>query len=445
MTEILFSFDTEDYVNARGAEGILGAAELLHKAGVKGNFVLVARLAQALVKWGRTDVIDALQNHELGLHSLSHTYHPCINEYTDLEDFEEAKKILLEQENEGRRIISEIFGERTYAAACPPGHNVSYVAHYGYAEMGIPLYCGDFLIDPIHGRHIFGLNVTCTDYHLCLDHWLRYGTKADIDAKLEEIAQNKDMFIFYHHPHTAYLAEHPDILNFNGKNVPEEEWVLSPNLPEEDTKRFYENFAYLVEKLKADPRFHLTTYSEFAKKYCYAERTIERDQLPELKKQLEEYFFPVTTPDSYCISDILLACRDFLTGKDSHKCGNVYGFLETPYEISRPVTVTADDIRASAEQIGDGFLPQSIVVGQQEIGLRDWLFAAMEVLEGAETVTLQPAPWQIDMDQFPKLRDMNMKGAWIFWDKLEDKYLSDRFRMQSWTFRLPKDTQRTIF
>ena len=60
MTYIVFSFDTEDYVNPHAADGILRCAEILRSEGIRGCFNVVAKLAEALVKWGRQDVIDAL-------------------------------------------------------------------------------------------------------------------------------------------------------------------------------------------------------------------------------------------------------------------------------------------------------------------------------------------------------------------------------------------------
>jgi len=445
MTEIFFSFDTEDYVNEAAADGILRTAQILRKEGIRGCYNVVGWLAEALVKWGRWDIIEELKHHEIETHSLAHSYHPTINEYTDIADFDKAMEAFLEREQKSLKILQDTFGITSVPAACPPGDSVSYVAHYGYADMGISVYDGDLLRDPVRGRHIFACNIACLDYHMGLDSYLLQCTKADIDAKLEEIASQKDMFVMYHHPQKGIVTEFCDILNFNGENVPEDQWKLSALRDPEERERFYENFAYLVHKVKHDPRFRILTYGEFAQLHCKDVRVIRPADLTGLKQQLQEHFFPVTMPESYCISDILLACRDFLQGKQEHLCEKVYGFLETPYAISEAVTVTAQEVRDAAAAIGDGFLPTKLQVGNQQIGVGDWLWAAMEVLEGAESVTLQPRPWQIDMDQFPKTRDLNLKGSWVHSASFEDRYLSERFRLQSWTYRLPKNTPRLIF
>ena len=141
-------------------------------------------------------------------------------------------------------------------------------------------------------------------------------------------------------------------------------------------------------------------------------------------------------PMSLSLSDMMLACRDFLSGKNEHLCGDVYGFLDKPYEISTPITVSADDIIASCEQIKDGeFLPHKIKVGEEYIGPRDWLYAALDVILGAPCVEISPNPQLPCLNCMPEVRDSDFKGTWQHSDSFEDKYLSDRLRYQSYTMR----------
>ena len=107
--------------------------------------------------------------------------------------------------------------------------------------------------------------------------------------------------------------------------------------------------------------------------------------------------------------------------------------------------MSADEVRASAAQVGDYFLATEVEVGDKRLGMGDWLRAAMAVVCGAEQVTLEPAPWQIDMDQFPQVRDQVLSDGWIHCKSFRDNYLSHRARLQSWTFRLPRGTARKIF
>ncbi|MBQ4050955.1 MAG: hypothetical protein IJD13_04940, partial [Oscillospiraceae bacterium] len=210
--------------------------------------------------------------------------------------------------------------------------------------------------------------------------------------------------------------------------------------------KFEENFRFFVEALQADPRFNIVTYKDIAEKYDASGRVIRKEDIPVLKAALEEDFFPVTVPDTYCLSDIFLACRDLLCGKEAHECGYVYGFLEAPYAVPQPVKVTAEEMRESAEKMDfDRFLPTVIEVGGKKLGPADWLRAALQILSGGEQAVVVPDRWQIDLNEFPHLRDLNLKCSWVHSPDFEDRWLSDRLRLQSWTIRLPKGSPRKIF
>ncbi len=446
MTNIIFSFDTEDFVNPIGAEGILRSAKLLEEENVRGNFVMVGKLAQALENWGRTDVIEALKYHEIGLHSLGHTYHPTINEYTDCEDYKEARANFMQREIEGKAILSRMFDRDDFACGCPPGNSTSYVAHYGYEELGATVYAGDEICDKKCSRPLAFCNTYSLDYPACIEFLIPFWGEKEFEERLEIMA-GYDTYILSHHPQTAFvqLNQFWDALNFQGKNTDPEQYVLSDPQDPKFTARFYEGFRKLVRMIKADPRFRIVTYSDIAREQNYA-RELRRDQLPAVAKQLEEKFFPVTLPESLCLHDILFACRDFLFGADSYKPGKAYGFLDTPYAITAPVTVTKAELTESAKQLSQGeFLPLSIDVCGKKLGPADWMRAAIAVLAGADEVTVQPGEWQIDFDQFPMLKEMNYKGTWMHADSFEDKYLSKRYKLQTWTIRLPRGSARLVF
>ncbi len=447
MTDIVFSFDVEDYVNPAGADSVLRYAQILRSEHIRGCFNVVGKYAQKLKEWGREDVIEALKYHEIETHSLTHSFHPTINEYTDIEDYDAAEAEFLKQEQECLEILKETFGIDSVASACPPGSNTSYVAHYGYAKMGIPVYDGDTLRELNRARPVNACNIWTTDYHFLMGYKFRKMDEDAIKAHFDEVAQTKDLYICYSHPNMVSFNESWDEVNYWGGNLHEDGWVPSTPRDPEEVELIFSRFTYLVRLLKADPRFRITTYGDMAKELNAQKRVINKDTLCHLKAQLDEYFFPVTLPDSYCIADVFHACREMLLGAEEHECGWVQGFLEEPFAITSPVTVTQAELVESAKRIpADGWLPRSIIVGSSILGIADWLRAALAVLcGGVKVVTVQPDVWQIDMDQFPNLRDRTYKGVWIHWDQLEDNYLSDRLRLQAWTFRLPKGSARKVW
>ncbi len=450
MTNVIFSFDTEDYVNPHAADGILNSARILHRAGIKGCYNVVGMLAEALKKWGRQDIIDELrEHHEFSLHSNRHSLHPTINEYSDLADPYAAIEAVMEDERRGIEAICRVFGitPDQITTACPPGISTSYAAHYAYAKMGFESYDGDILYDERLSRPVFFCNLASIRYNIGIAKILFTADEAFIRDYVEKYVIPADVFVFYHHPQLALCSTYCDVDNFDGVNTPPEKWVMSPKRTPEAIEKFYHNFQYLVDLLRNDPRCNITTYRTLAKTFK-AERVITREMLPDLRRQLEAEFFPVTVPDSFSLADILLACRDFLMGKETHACKNVYGFVDTPYAATEPVTLCAEEIRTLAAQFKDEkFLPEVLCIGDKRIGPADWLRAALAVLsDGTESYTVTPnAPWQIDLDQFPEYRDTQYKGTWVHCKSFEDRYLSHRGRLQSWTIRLPKDTDRMIY
>ncbi len=451
MTKIIFSFDTEDYVDRPAADMILRHAEILRGHRVRGCFNVVGWLAESLEKWDRVDVIDALKYHEIDTHSLSHSYHPTINEYTDIADYEAARAIFLRNEKEGNEILRRVFGIDEIPAACPPGNCVSYVAHYGWAELGHKVFDGDLLIDAVRNRPVGYCNMLSLHYTSVMEQRLIHvdgdrhiATEEELKNWLDEIAQY-DVYILSNHPNRAMYAKHWDDVNFYGENTPAEQWKEPERIPTELTDAYFRLLDELIRMIQADSRFQTVTYGDIARENSEP-RAIRRADLQEIGEQIAEEFFPVTLPDSFCLSDIFHACHAFLCGEEVFPCGTVYGFLEEPFAVSSPVTVTAEEVRRGAEKIpAGGFLPLKIQAGSHTLGPADWMRAALRVINGEDTVLVEPAPWQIDLGQFPMLKDLSLRKNWVNVKDMEDRYVSNRNRLQSWTIRLPKGSCRKIY
>ena len=82
-TEVMFFFDTEDFVAEKSSDAAKKLAEICTEEGVVGHFAVVGLLAKRLMKDGRTDVIEALNQNEVGTHTYGHTLHPNICEMAE--------------------------------------------------------------------------------------------------------------------------------------------------------------------------------------------------------------------------------------------------------------------------------------------------------------------------------------------------------------------------
>lgn len=444
MTDIIFSFDTEDFTSSRAADGILYEANLFREEGVRGCFQVVGLLAKQLKAWGRQDVIEALSHHEIDTHTYGHTLHPMINEYTDIEDFYKAQDELIRQESLGIEYIKDTFGIDKVYSACPPGNQKSYVAMYGYHKMGIPIYADTFC-DVKEGTGAFFCNMFHVYYYFGIEWFLRDATEDDIKAKLDDLAK-RERAVIYTHPNMIIKSDFWDAVNYHKENlVPFGKWIEPEDLPPEITKKVLDGMRKLIRFIKADPRFRITTYKELSEELkADGERVVDISFVKKMHSHLQKSLFPMQAPISLSLSDMTLACRDFLLGKKEHLCGDVYGFLDKPYEIKEKIIVTKDELIKSCDQINDGeFLPSQIKVGDNIIGPADWLYASLEALLGKDEIEVLPKPQLPSLDCMPEVRDSAFKGTWQHSDSFEDKYLSDRLRYQSFTMRF-RTKSRTV-
>ena len=73
--------DTEDYLLPADDDATKRLCEMLTERGIRATFKLVGEKARVLERRGRTDVIAALQKHDIGYHSDFHSVHPTPTEY----------------------------------------------------------------------------------------------------------------------------------------------------------------------------------------------------------------------------------------------------------------------------------------------------------------------------------------------------------------------------
>lgn len=437
MTEVIFSFDTENFTSNRGADGILNEAELLRKAGVKGCFCITGLLAEQLKNWGRDDVINALKKHELSLHTYGHSLHPVIDEYTDIEDYEAALAEFLKQETKAEDMVKDILKVDKLETTCPPGAQKSYVMLYGYADMGYPSFASSYA--PEDGTEAYYCNICQLYYSHCLECFLFDAEKEDLVKLLDDIADKKRV-IFYTHPDMSIYTTHWDIVNYNGYNKhPFGEWEFPPEREKKVQEKFLANFKTLIELLKADSRFKFTTYGEITEKLnSEDERTITPDDIFDIRKTLRENFAPISMPCSLSVADVFDAVISFLKGEKKYTCGKVYGFLSEPYAVKETIKISADDIIEAAKSLKwTKFLPTEIKVGDVKIGPADFLFAAMDVICGDNAVTIEPKNQISNLDILPFVRDKVFESKWLHGPDFKDEFLSDRLYYQAWTLRVP--------
>ena len=93
---IYLTFDCEDFINTKSIFTLQRILELLQKYNLKGIFFVTGHFAEKLSDF--PSILNLLNNHEIGYHTSSHSVRPTLLEYTDVEDYDVAKRISLERE-----------------------------------------------------------------------------------------------------------------------------------------------------------------------------------------------------------------------------------------------------------------------------------------------------------------------------------------------------------
>lgn len=438
-TRVMFWLDTEDYTSDRSNDAIVGIARTLEAEGVKGHFVVVGQCCKFFMENKRYDVIEALRHHIVGTQSLYHSFHPNITEMSDLEDYDEAYARVLAEESECAGMIKAVLGVDSLTVSDWPGDGASYVADDVMADMGV-IFHGDSGVFEGASDAVWYQN------RLHIPYWSpfgldnlnpRYGSKYDLDKELDRLAEQK-LVCLYSHPHMAVRQEHWDIPHFNkGNLVKFGEWLPATPVPQSETDEYYRRLGALVRRIKADPRFEISDVEQLRSE-LKPRKEITLNDIPAIRSALTADFGPVSVPASWSVADCFQAVVHLLNGEKSYAPDKVYGFLDAPAGVSKPVTLRAKDIRKAAAEIDiSRHLPASIRVGRKTIGPADFLFAALEVLQtGARKVRVEPREQLGDIAaKLPALATFRQDGWTTYSPEFKDDYLSDRLRLQFWTLR----------
>ena len=133
MHKILLTFDTEDFISVGSIPGLRRLLEILKKNDLTAMFFISGHMAEKLSDF--PNLLELLDSHLIGYHSSSHSVHPTLFEFTDVESYEEALKISIHRETahinplsgeiEGKggiHALRDIFPGKDIEAFRAPGH-----------------------------------------------------------------------------------------------------------------------------------------------------------------------------------------------------------------------------------------------------------------------------------------------------------------------------------
>ena len=438
VTDLLFFYDTEAFTARDAAQGVLEIANIMSEEGVTATFALVGKMAEALDRWGRQDVLKAMARHEIATHTWGHTYHPTTTEMADVADYDLAYRTIRAQEEEAVAMLKKyVPGLKDVVSFVPPGNNEPYVAQYIYRDLGMKFTCGGSYCPNERGDQWY-CGMLQIPYVCTFEDFLPGHRPCDPEKFAAQLAKAKRAVI-YCHPQKVIDKEFWDILNFNGKNPPEgEPYRQAEKWTPAETAQYLDGIRKVTRYLKNDPRFRIVTPSQLAAEQKPRERMRLAD-VTFLRDELKRDFGPIDR-SGWCLCDVFRGAVLFLRGETCYDPSREFGFLEKPVGVTSPCVVTAADMKAAAAKIDlGGFLPSAIDVGGMRLGPRDFLMAALEILAtGAPTAKVEPIADQLgSFRAMPRLeKTVYTRKSWCVYSfDLKDDYVSDRLRLQLWTLR----------
>jgi len=281
-------FDVEDLCWPDSDDITLDLATRLTQHGVQGTFFVVGEKARLFAARGRTDIIAALQAHDLASHTTSHSIHPTVAEYLADADWEEGVLRAMDEEAVGLTTLERVFG-RAPTAWGQAGGSWGPQIHTAMARLNTPVV--------VYPRTRID---TCSDLHWYAGSLVFPGDVLTFfDAALTDDAQFEGALqtmwmqldervmhgmtwsgVFVCHPTRLRAVEFWDALNFaQGRNTEPDQFQMPTLLGDEAYQTALKNFDRLVTALKQDTRLHITTVGELSQTFAAPAETVSLPQI----------------------------------------------------------------------------------------------------------------------------------------------------------------------
>jgi hypothetical protein len=459
-------FDTEDYILPQDDEATKRLAEMLTELGVRATFKIVGEKARVLEGRGRRDVIAALQRHDIGYHSNTHSQQPTVAVYLQNAGWVEGRAEFYRREVPGVRDIERIFGV-TPVAYGQPGSAWAPQAYPGLRDMGIRMYLDEsdhvgIADQPFYYGgmlNVFKMRSNLARMDLTGGASLEKG-KATFTTAYERLrAGGGGTISIYYHPNEFVQTEFWDGVNFrNGANPDRAEWKKPGTRPAAETETAFRDFEQYIRFIKAQPGVRFATATELLT--IYQDKALTRTFGPQdlvgiARAAQKDITFQ--TFDGYALSaaDVFGLLTDAVasfTDQNAFPAATKIAPLDGPASAYRPPTggTQSSSFRwtAFAAAVRDTSLfcrtfhrvPDEIWVGSESLSPTDYLATLAHLVEGAAASGKPPAEVRRSEGHYTADRyvaaDSAALWSWpIFPEGFHAPHLMELARLQAWTLK----------
>ena len=474
----LLSFDTEDYITPESDDIALAAAEILWKEGLRGTFNVVGEKARALQRRGRQDVIKALAQHDVTVHTNLHSTHPTLSEYLEEKGWEDGVEEWLRREEPGVRSVSEIFG-RFPVAWNGAGRGWGPQSAAGLKRLGIPWLQNSKTYTRDGDVHWFAGTLTyptkcelpcCGKYYddAASDDDYQWfddilGNDKAFDKKLilfanQIEAAHREGFEFVNlcmfHPTKVRSLAWWDYLNYmNGENPSEDAYQMPPAKPTEEIERSLINFRRLVTFIRDRTPVRVLTLSELVGVYSETERLVSLADVEEMATEASDTVELVTEDWRASPAELLYLLTHWVenpsifasTGRE-HVC-----FVEGPTsptpEQSQNISLDWPSLQHVAARAREFIrlnkrVPTALKLNGSHIGPATLYFALTQAMVRYSSQGILPKKIQVHVErQFPSIGEeiadevMQSVPGWVHKPDLDASLLALHTKLQTWTLR----------
>ena len=463
---VVLWFDTEDYMLPASDDAAKRLAEFLTAQGVRATFKVVGEKARVLEARGRTDVIAALNRHEIGYHSNTHSQQPTVAEFESTLDWEQGAAEFDRRERPGFDDVARIFG---HPPTCygQPGVSWAPQAYPALKKWGVPVYLDDGQHVGLDGKPFwYGglLNIFNIGAGRGLepnDDWSNTAAAKDYFASLHKqlSAQTAGGLVsFMFHPTQFISQQFWDAVNFsNGANPPRSQWKLQPQLSPAESEHAFQYFEVLIRHMKSLPNVRFITASEAHALYRDAAQshafgpgeimTIAAKVTPQIGFQLHGSF-------NLTAGEVFALLNQFVANSIASKAGEPIVLRDTPYGPASPAfdvdsnQITEVPWNQFARTVLDVAhlldrsqqIPNVVWMGSAAVSPESYLLAIASVAEillikqpPPESVKILPA--ELAAAKFVAKDSLSIWNWPIFPQGFHSPYLMELARLQAWTLK----------
>lgn len=269
MTDVIISFDSEDYLTPEAAEAELWWARNLSQRSIRGCFQLVGEMVRSLQRNGRHDVIDAISRHEINCHTDFHSLPPTHPEALEHLSLSDGIAYVLKTEAPCLATLATTFG-RWPCSYCSPGDSWTPATLLAMARMGLGVFCNSRLSHSPNSPYWYcGLLVS--SYSLDFQDYYDNFQAGEFQERFEQLVKSTPedgVIVLYTHPTRLVTSAFWDQVFKDGARPPRDHWVGAPLRSDAEIHTIKQHCTRFLDYLsaRADLRFidFATLYAERA-------------------------------------------------------------------------------------------------------------------------------------------------------------------------------------